>query len=151
VSGESAHREPVSGETVHATTVQVAGTGVLLLGPSGAGKSDLALRLMDRGASLVSDDYTALAVAGGSLIATAPERIAGRIELRGIGIVAMNAIPSAAIGLAVDLAGTIERMPEPATRAFLGVAIPIFALDPFAASAPIKIEILVRMILNPTP
>jgi len=33
---------------------------VLIEGASGAGKSDLALRLIDRGATLISDDYTIL-------------------------------------------------------------------------------------------
>ncbi|MGO4863291.1 HPr kinase/phosphorylase, partial [Campylobacter jejuni] len=63
------------------------GVGVLIAGPSGSGKSDLALRLIDRGAVLVSDDYTLLHVEGGELHATAPVTIAGRIEVRGIGIV----------------------------------------------------------------
>ncbi|MGH6915964.1 MAG: hypothetical protein ACREH3_19915, partial [Geminicoccales bacterium] len=39
-------------ETVwlHASCVQLRGTGVVLLGASGIGKSDLALRLIDAGA-----------------------------------------------------------------------------------------------------
>src|SRR3546814_10156556 len=49
-------------QTVHATTVALDGTGVLLRGPAGSGKSDLALRLIDQGARLVADDRTALAL-----------------------------------------------------------------------------------------
>ena len=45
-------------ETVHASTVATGGRAVLLSGPSGSGKSDLALRLIDRGFTLVSDDQT---------------------------------------------------------------------------------------------
>ena len=43
-------------ELLHATAIAINGAGVLLLGPSGSGKSDLALRLIDRGAVLISDD-----------------------------------------------------------------------------------------------
>ena len=45
---------------LHATCVAIGGRGLLLLGPSGSGKSDLALRLIDRGAMLVSDDGVAI-------------------------------------------------------------------------------------------
>ena len=47
-----------SAETLHATTVAIDGRAVLISGPSGSGKSDLALRLLDRGFTLVSDDQT---------------------------------------------------------------------------------------------
>src|SRR3546814_14236208 len=73
-------------QTVHATTVALDGTGVLLRGPAGSGKSDLALRLIDQGARLVADDRTALALEGGRIIARAPETIAGRTEVRGLEI-----------------------------------------------------------------
>ena len=53
--------------TIHATCVAIEGRGVLIVGPSGSGKSDLALRLIDRGAALVADDYTDLNVDGRAL------------------------------------------------------------------------------------
>ncbi|WP_040850329.1 HPr kinase/phosphorylase, partial [Nitrospirillum viridazoti] len=73
---------------VHATCVSVGGAGVLLRGASGSGKSDLALRLVDAGALLVADDQVALAAdpTATLLTATAPERLAGLIEVRGLGI-----------------------------------------------------------------
>jgi serine kinase of HPr protein (carbohydrate metabolism regulator) len=49
----------ISAETLHASTVASDGRAVLITGPSGSGKSDLALRLIDRGFALVSDDRTA--------------------------------------------------------------------------------------------
>ncbi|MEC8006219.1 MAG: serine/threonine protein kinase, partial [Pseudomonadota bacterium] len=47
-------------ERVHGTCVAIDGAGVLLRGPSGSGKSDLALRLIDGGATLVGDDQLEL-------------------------------------------------------------------------------------------
>ncbi|MFZ5795407.1 MAG: HPr kinase/phosphorylase, partial [Pseudomonadota bacterium] len=47
---------------LYATAVAIGSHAVLLMGPSGSGKSDLALRLIDRGANLISDDYTILEV-----------------------------------------------------------------------------------------
>ena len=50
----------LSSETIHASCVAIDGRALLIEGASGDGKSDLALRLIDRGATLVSDDYTCL-------------------------------------------------------------------------------------------
>ncbi len=127
-------------ETVHASCVAIGGRGVLLAGPSGAGKSDLALRLIDRGAALVADDYTICHPRDGRLWASAPARIAGRIEVRGIGIVALPAIAEAPIALWIDLVAEVPRMPEPARRRVAGIDLPAAALAPFEASAPIKVE-----------
>jgi serine kinase of HPr protein (carbohydrate metabolism regulator) len=133
-------------ETIHATSVAIGDRGVLILGPSGAGKSDLALRLIDRGAVLVSDDYTQLTRSDGALVATAPARIAGQMEVRGIGIVDVATRPSCTVHLAVELDSTIERMPEAAGRSFLGAAVPLVRLDPAEPSAPIKVELALRLL-----
>ena len=68
------------------------GRAVLIAGPSGAGKSDLALRLIDRGFTLVSDDQTIVKRDGDRLLASAPPTIAGKLEIRGIGIVDMETV-----------------------------------------------------------
>ncbi|MBL8705913.1 MAG: HPr kinase/phosphatase C-terminal domain-containing protein [Rhodospirillales bacterium] len=130
---------------VHATTVLVDGTGVLIRGPSGSGKSDLALRLIDGGARLVADDQTALEARGGRLWASAPPSIAGKLEVRGLGIVAVPSAPSACLGLVVDLQprDRIERLPEASTTALLGVILPRLDLFPFEASAPAKLRLAV--------
>lgn len=129
---------------LHLTCVAIDGHGVLIEGPSGTGKSDLALRLIDRGAVLVSDDYTVLTNAGGALIAAAPATIAGRIEVRGVGIVAMDHLPQAPASLLVVLADAVERLPQPASRLLAGVAVPVVVLHGLEPSAPIKVELALR-------
>lgn len=128
-------------ETIHAGCVAIGGRGVLLAGRSGSGKSDLALRLIDRGARLVSDDYTELSPEGGRLIARAPKRIAGKIEVRGVGILEMEAPREAPVSLFIDLDAAPERLPDGTKRRSLaGVDVPSVALAALEASAPIKVE-----------
>ncbi|MEA3061397.1 MAG: hypothetical protein QOJ94_1178 [Sphingomonadales bacterium] len=127
-------------ETIHATCVAIGGRGVLLAGRSGSGKSDLALRLIDRGAQLVSDDYTDLDSTSGQLIARAPAAIAGRIEIRGVGLVEVSAAPEAPVCLFADLDSPPERLPEPASRRIAGQDVPTIALAALEPSAPLKLE-----------
>jgi hypothetical protein len=125
---------------IHASCVAIGGRAVLLAGPSGAGKSDLALRLIDRGAVLVADDYTELEPQGGRLIASSPPNIAGRMEVRGVGILDVEAVGSAPVCLFADLGRVPERMPKPATVTIDGIDLPMVALAPLEPSAPIKLE-----------
>ena len=132
----------LSSENLHATAVSQGGRAVLLLGPSGSGKSDLALRLLDRGFSLVSDDRTLVRVDGERLLATAPERIRGKMEVRGIGIVTLPFVEQAPVALAVELTAQVERFPlDSRERVFLGVAVPAIGLDPTTASASAKVAV----------
>lgn len=131
----------LSSDTLHATCVAIAGRGVLIEGPSGAGKSDLALRLIDRGARLVSDDYTHVERRGDALFARAPARIANTMEIRGLGLIAVDALDEAVVALIVSLGGDVPRMPDDDTiRTVAGVAVPVVALDGHHASTPIKVE-----------
>ena len=138
-------------ETIHASTVAIGGRAVLIEGPSGSGKSDLALRLIDRGAVLVSDDYTVLTASGDILLAGAPANIAGRMEIRGVGIVPITHVEQAPVALLVSLSGRVERLPEAESRWFEGVPIPAISLDPREASAPIKVEFALKHLLDAAP
>ena len=112
---------------LHATTVAVAGRGLLILGPSGAGKSALALQLMALGASLVADDRTILSPgAGGGLVATCPPAIRGLIEARGIGLLRATPLDAVTLAAAVDLGQSdTQRLPDPARITFLGRPLPL--------------------------
>lgn len=135
----------LSSETLHATTVAIGGHAVLIEGPSGAGKSDLALRLIDRGATLVSDDYTLCVRVGSALHARPPATaIEGWIEVRGFGIAALPFVADIPVALLVRLDPAPERMPERRLRTIAGVAIRQIVLDPRPASAPIVLELALR-------
>jgi HPr kinase/phosphorylase len=131
---------------IHASCVELAGTGILLRGPSGSGKSDLALRLIEAGARLVADDRTDLMAEGGHLIASSPATIAGRLEVRGVGIVVMEAVPQSRLAMAVDLVAPkeVERLPGPRHCIYLGIDLPLIAIAPFEASATAKLRVAAR-------
>jgi serine kinase of HPr protein (carbohydrate metabolism regulator) len=132
----------LSAETLHASAVAFEGRAVLITGPSGSGKSDLALRLLDRGFRLVSDDQTVVKLDGERLVASAPPTIAGKLEVRGIGIVDVDAVENMPIALVIELSTEIERMPvDGRTRSILGIAVPLLGLDAMAASAPSKVAV----------
>lgn len=132
----------LSAETVHASTVAIDGRAVLITGPSGSGKSDLTLRLLDRGFTLVSDDQTIVRKDGAKLIASAPPIIAGKLEIRGIGIVEMGRLDNMPVALIVELTSDIQRLPDDnRERPILGVKLPLISIDAMAASAPSKVAL----------
>ena len=131
----------VSAENVHGTSVARDGRAVLLTGPSGSGKSDLALRLIERGFTLVSDDQTILSRAGDRLTASAPTQIRGKMEIRGLGIVEMETDSDVPLVLIVELTSEIERIPEGRTRQILGHSLPVVRIDAMTASAPAKVAL----------
>ncbi|SDF52291.1 HPr kinase/phosphorylase [Thalassobaculum litoreum] len=135
-------------ETIWGNVVSIDGRGVLLRGPSGIGKSDLALRLIDAGASLVADDRVEIAREGDSLIALAPEALSGRMEVRGIGIVSVQAVQRVSLVLVIDLVPLeqVPRMPDPGRWTHLGISMPVISLYALEASAAAKVRLAVRQV-----
>jgi len=132
----------LSSENLHSSTVALDGRAVLISGPSGSGKSDLALRMLDRGFTLVSDDRTILRRLGGKLIASAPDTIKGKLEVRGVGIVEMKTVANVPVALVVELTSEIPRMPDDdQERLILGAGIPLINVDALTASAPSKVAL----------
>ncbi len=126
---------------LHASCISIGGRGVLLLGESGSGKSDVALRLIERGAILVSDDQVEIRAKDGALHAFAPKTIEGLLEARGVGILKVPCVQDIALALAVRLvaAEAVERMPEPQFFDCLGLQLPLLSLHAFEPSISAKI------------
>lgn len=132
----------LSSETLHASTVAIDGRAVLITGPSGSGKSDLTLRMIDRGFTLVSDDQTMVRRDGAVLIATAPATIAGKLEIRGVGIVKMDSVSNVPVALLVELMSDIQRLPDDSReRPILGVPLPLVSINAMTASAASKVAL----------
>jgi serine kinase of HPr protein (carbohydrate metabolism regulator) len=119
---------------VHASAVKVGDRAVLIRGPSGAGKSRLAFDLILAGrtgqlppAVLVGDDRVRLDTGGGELLVRPVSELAGKIEIRGLGIRRCDFVDEAIVGLVVDLsAPDAERLPpaEALQVTLFGVKLP---------------------------
>ena len=132
----------LSSETLHASTVALDGRAVMISGPSGSGKSDLALRLLDRGFILVSDDQTLVRKDSGRVLASAPPTIRGKLEIRGVGIVDMETVDNVPVALFVELTSDIQRLPDDSReRLVLDVKLPLISVDAMTASAPSKVAL----------
>lgn len=132
----------LSSENLHCSCVARDGRAVLFAGPSGSGKSDLALRMLDRGFTLVSDDRTIVRKEGSRLLATAPHTIRGKLEIRGIGIVDVECVSDIPVALFVELTSDFQRLPDDSReRQILGIGVPLINVDAMTASAPSKVAL----------
>lgn len=122
------------------SAVAINGRAILIEGKPGSGKSSLALAMIDRGATLIGDDGIRLDTSGNSAVALPPPNIAGKLEIRGVGIIDLPT-GSAPIALILDLDGKPERLPDTlAVRAIGNVAIPVLAFDAQAPNAALRAE-----------
>jgi HPr kinase/phosphorylase len=134
---------------IHATAVSIKDQGVILCGPSGSGKSDLALRLIDRGAILISDDQVRIDTANGMPLLCQAPNIAGKIEVRGVGIINMPVLDAIPLLMVVALDRDVERLPDGwPVETINGYHIPLLPLAPYAASAPIKVELALASLVE---
>lgn len=111
---------------LHATTIAYEGRGLLIRGASGRGKSALALSLIALGAALVADDQTLVERQGDALIASAPEKLKGLIEARGMGLLRAPPAPPTPLTLVADLDSAAEgRLPPQEHAEILGLTLPL--------------------------
>ena len=133
---------------VHAVALKWKGCGILILGSSGSGKSDLALRLIDKGAVLIADDYVLLKKDGQkNLMAIASERNAGKIEVRGVGLISTEYLKKVKVDFVLNLKlvlNEIERMPKNNYFYFDDLKVPLFDFYSFEISACEKIKIIIE-------
>jgi len=148
----------MTGETtlVYGTCVALGANAAILVGASCSGKSDLALRFVlstpaDLEPGLIADDQVRVSLSAGRLIATAPESIAGLIEVRGLGVIPLPARKTAEVKLIVRLVDpeAVPRMPPspPPTQKVGGIDLPVLMLTPFESSAPFKLRLAIQTLV----
>ena len=135
---------------------------ILLRGRSGSGKSDLALRLISSPgpdwlvgtARLVGDDQILLRQQEGRLIARAPQKLSGVLEVRGCGLIRLphralldSAQPVLLVDL-IDQGETVERFPEPDQITLANITLPRWRLAAHEPSSVEKIRLFLGLILG---
>lgn len=138
-------RELSRGTLFQGSCVAVGGRALLIEGASGAGKSALALALIDRGATLVSDDIVSLTSGKDRLVAAPAPNIEGKLEIRNLGIAEFPAI-SAPVALLITLDENAPRYIEAAEqRELAGISIPAVSLFPETDALPLRAEWALRL------
>lgn len=127
---------------IHSTSVVIDDNGVLILGDSGSGKSDLALRLIDSGATLISDDISICRKNSNNIYLYCPPEIKGLLEVREIGIITVPFVERIKLRLVVNLKSiNNERFPKDSSYRILGIKIPIINIEGKNSSAVAKIKV----------
>ena len=127
---------------IHSTSVVIDDNGVLILGDSGSGKSDLALRLIDNGATLISDDISICRKNSNNIYLYCPPEIKGLLEVREIGIITVPFVERIKLRLVVNLKSkNNERFPKDNSFRILGIKIPIISIEGKNSSAVAKIKV----------
>ena len=131
----------------HSTSVVIEDLGILIRGQSGSGKSDLALRLIDSGATLISDDLTICKKIGDYLYLYPHSKTKGLLEVREIGIMTVPYIENIKLTLVVELVEEkFERIPEMMSCSILGIKFPKIKIFGKSSSAVAKIKIKLNQI-----
>ena len=127
---------------IHSTSVVIDDNGVLILGDSGSGKSDLALRLIDNGATLISDDISICRKSSDNIYLYCPPEIKGLLEVREIGIITVPFVERIKLRLVVNLkSNNNERFPKDSFFRILGIKVPIINIEGKNSSAVAKIKV----------
>ena len=73
----------------------------------------------------------------------------GRLEVRGIGIISVPHVTRAPLRLVIELAESVERLPaDGQCTTICGFSVPSAKIPPFEASAPLKVEYALLMVID---
>ena len=123
---------PLNGPLImHATCVDVNGSGVLIVGHSGSGKSSLAINLLALGSKLVADDQCVLVKKNKKFRVFKPVSLPNSIEIRGVGLVSVPMIVETSLDWVVNMdEAETERMPNLRFTEIDGYRVPtVFGKD----------------------
>jgi serine kinase of HPr protein (carbohydrate metabolism regulator) len=126
--------------------VAIGGRGVMIEGKPGSGKSSLALALIDRGALLVGDDGVVLDVADGRLIAAPHPEIAGKLEVRNVGLIDQPTSSAVAVAIVIRLDADAPRFIDtPEAITIEGITLPHVRLHPDSPVLHLRAEIALQI------
>ncbi len=129
-------------KSIHGSSVVLEDNGVMITGESGSGKSDLALRLIDNGATLISDDVTICKKKTDEIYLFCPVQTKGLLEVREVGIVTVPFVEKVKLKMVVKLTDEhLERLPDQKFLKILGIKIPLLRIDGKSTSAVAKIKV----------
>lgn len=127
---------------LHATSVAIEDNGVAIFGNSGSGKSDLALRLIDSGATLISDDITVFSKSENNIHLFGVENTKGLLEVRELGIITVPYIEGIRLKLVIKLTDKeIERIPKTNQTNLLGLKFPKLEINGKNSSSVVKVKV----------
>ena len=128
---------------VHSSSVVLDDNGVLIMGDSGSGKSDLALRLIDNGATLISDDVSICKKKLNDIYLYCPTETKGLLEVRDVGIITVPFVEEIKLKLIVKLTiSETKRLPDKNNFfKILGIKYPLLKIDGRNSSAAVKIKV----------
>ena len=127
---------------LHATSVAIEDNGVAIFGDPGSGKSDLALRLIDSGATLISDDITVFSKLEKNISLFGIENTKGLLEVREVGIITVPYVEGIKLKLVVRLTDkVIERIPKKNQINLLGLKFPKLEINGKNSSSVAKVKV----------